>query len=74
MDREKEIDLLCQEFGLHPHIGVLCGWDWAIEHKDLIPIYEVELSIGNTKQTFHTQSVNALNQVMKIYKGVKVEK
>ena len=64
----KEIDYLYLKFGLHQHIGVLCGWQWAIDHKDLQPVYEVQLSIGNTRQTIKSNSAGALNQVMKIYR------
>jgi hypothetical protein len=68
MDRDKEIDLLCQGYGFNRDTGVLCGWDWAIEHKNLVPVYEVELSIGSVKQTLHTQDAGKLNQVMRIYR------
>ena len=56
------------EFGLHRHIGVLCGWEWAIEHKDLMPVYEIELIRDGLKQTIHTSDAKVLGQVMKLYR------
>lgn len=34
MAEEKDIWALCRKYGLEPHIGVLCGWDWLVKHQD----------------------------------------
>jgi hypothetical protein len=62
------IHSLCREFGLHSYIGVLCGWDWAIEHKDQKITYEIELIRPGSKQTINTNNVKALNEAVKIYR------
>jgi hypothetical protein len=63
-----EIRSLCSEFGLHSYLGVLCGWEWALEHKDQKIEYRIELVRGSSKQTVSTSNVKALNEVMKIYR------
>ena len=63
-----EVHSLCSQFGLHPYLGVLCGWDWAIKNKDVKPVYQVELIRGSSKTTINTDKADVLNKVMKIYK------
>lgn len=63
-----EIRSLCSEFGLHSYLGVLCGWQWAIENKDLRPIYQVELIRGNNKQTISAKKVETISKAMRIYR------
>ncbi len=59
---------LCKQFGLHPYMGVLCGWEWAIAHKNVVPDYKVELQFGSSKQTLNTSKADVLNKVMRIYR------
>jgi hypothetical protein len=63
-----EVRSLCTQFGLHSYMGVLCGWQWAIEHKDQVVEYKYELQIGNTRQSFNTSKADVMNKVMKVYR------
>jgi len=63
-----EIADLCQDFGFKDWLGVLCGWEWAIEHKDLQPVYSFELSTGTATQKITNARPDAVAKVMKIYR------
>ena len=41
----RDIHYLCWKYHLHEHIGVLCGWDWVMEHKDIVPPNKIEISV-----------------------------
>jgi len=62
------INELCLNFGLHSYIGVLCGWDWVIEHQGLVPTYKIEFRVNGTRQTITNASPKVLAEVMWIYR------
>jgi len=63
-----DIEELCRNFGFKDWLGVLCGWEWAMAHKDLQPVYSFELSTGDATQKITNASPDAIAKVMKIYR------
>lgn len=58
---------LCNKFGFKPYLGVLTGWDWAIKMQDVIPVYEMDLNNGKSRQHFTCKNVKTANEVIKLY-------
>jgi len=66
MDTHQRINHLCNRYHLRQWMGVLPGWDWTWEHKDIVPDYRIEIAGPGFKQTISTQKPAVINEVAKI--------
>jgi len=66
IDNYSKISRLCARYHLHEWMGVLPGWDWTWEHKDIVPDYRIEVAGPGFRHTITTQKPEVINQVAKI--------
>jgi hypothetical protein len=68
--REKEIHRLCEDHGFNENTGLLCGWDWAITHKNDFVEARIEIISDNGKtMRISSPKPGIVREIMKIEKS-----